>query len=70
MDKYLIVLLIFMVVSIPISFIEPSTGELRDPPLLLLFYGSLAGIVIIVFYNGYKEKKAREKANARRRSRK
>lgn len=70
MDKYLVVLLIFMVVSIPISFIEPTTGNFRDPPLLLLFYGSLAGIVIIVFYNGYKEKKARERANARRRSRK
>lgn len=70
MDKYLLVLLIFMVGSIPIAFIEPTTGEFKDPPRLELFYGALAGIVIIVFYNGYKEKKAREKANAKRRSRK
>ena len=70
MDKYLTVLLIFMVVGLPISFVSPSTGEFREQPLIPLFYASIAGIIIIVVYGSYKEKKEREKANAKRRSRK
>ena len=59
-----------MVVGIPISFVSPTTGEIREQPLLFLFYGSIAGIIIIVTYSSYKERKERQKANARRRSRK
>ena len=70
MDKYLTVLLIFMVVGLPISFVSPSTGEFREQPLILLFYASIAGIIIIIVYGSYKEKKERAKANAKRRSRK
>ena len=70
MDKYLTVLLIFMVVGLPISFVSPSTGEFREQPLITLFYASIAGIIIIIVYGSYKEKKEREKANAKRRSRK
>jgi|TARA_B110000263_G_scaffold214822_1_gene199501 hypothetical protein len=55
-----------MVVGIPIAWISPLTGELRDPPLLLLFYGSIGGIILILFYSGYKDKKEREKINAKR----
>jgi NADH:ubiquinone oxidoreductase subunit 3 (subunit A) len=66
MDKYLTIILIFMVVGIPIAWISPLTGELRDPPLLLLFYGSIGGIILILFYSGYKDKKEREKINAKR----
>ena len=69
-DKYLTIILIFMVVGIPISFVSPTTGEFRDQPLILLFYGSIAGIIVIVVYSGYKERKDRRKANARRRSKK
>ena len=71
MDKYLTVILIFMVVGIPIAFVSPTTGEFRDPPLLLLFYGSIGGIILILFYSGYKDKKERQKAKAsRKRSKK
>tara|TARA_B100001105_G_C22347948_1_gene424374 strand:+ start:1002 stop:1217 length:216 start_codon:yes stop_codon:yes gene_type:complete len=66
MDKYLTVLLIFMVVSIPIAFVSPTTGEIREQPLILLFYGSIAGIIIIIFYGSYKDKKERQKAKANR----
>ncbi len=68
MDKYLTVILIFMIVGIPISFVSPTTGEIRDPPFLGLFYLSIAGIAIIVLYSSYKEKKERQKANAERKS--
>ncbi len=59
-----------MIVGIPISFVSPTTGEIRDPPFLGLFYGSIAGIAIIVLYSSYKEKKERQKDNAKRRSKK
>lgn len=59
-----------MVVTIPIAFVEPSTGEFRDPPLIPLFYAAIAGIIIIFTYSTYKERKERKEANAKRRSRK
>jgi len=68
MDKYLTVILIFMVVTIAIAFFNPSTGELRF--IAPMFYGGIAGIIIIVVYSSYKEKKARQEANAKRRSKK
>lgn len=58
-----------MVVSIPIAFVSPTTGEIRDPPLLPLFYGGIAGIAIIIVYSSYKDRKERQQANARRRKR-
>ncbi len=64
------VLLMFMVVTIPIAFLEPSTGEFRDPPLIPLFYAAIAGIAIIILYSSYTERKERQKANAKRRARK
>jgi len=69
-DKYLLVILIFMVVTIPIAFVEPSTGQFRDPPIIPLFYTAIAGIIIILIYSSYKDRKERQKANAKRRSRK
>jgi len=59
-----------MVVTIPIAFVEPSTGDLRDPPLIPLFYAAIAGIAIIVLYSSYKERKEHQKANVKRRSKK
>ncbi len=70
MDKYLTVILIFMIVGIPIAFVSPTTGEMREQPFIPLFYGSIAGIIIIVLYSSYKDKKERQKANAKRRSKK
>jgi len=55
-----------MVVGIPIAFVSPTTGEIRDPPFYLLFYGSIGGIILILFYGGYKDKKERQKINAKR----
>ena len=59
-----------MIVTIPITFVEPATGDLRDPPLIPLFYAAIAGIAIIILYSSYKERKERQKANAKRRARK
>jgi hypothetical protein len=59
-----------MVVTIPIAFVEPSTGQFRDPPLIPLFYTAIGGIIIILVYSSYKDRKERQKANDKRRSRK
>jgi hypothetical protein len=59
-----------MIVGIPISFVNPGTGELRDPPFLGLFYASIGGIIVIMLYSSYKERKLRQKANTKRRSKK
>jgi NADH:ubiquinone oxidoreductase subunit 3 (subunit A) len=69
-DKYLLVILIFMVVTIPIAFVEPSSGEIRDRPYFELMWLAIAGIIIIVLYSSFKERKERQAANAKRRSRK
>ena len=64
MDKYLLVVLMFMIVTIAFGFVDPSTGEIRL--ILPLFYGGIAGTVIIIVYSSYKGKKERQKANAKR----
>ena len=55
-----------MVVGMPIAFISPTTGEMREPPIYVLFYGSIGGIIVLMFYGGYKDKKERQKINAKR----
>jgi len=67
MDKYMMVVLGFLMIGIPIAFIEPSTGELREQPFIPLFYTSIGGIIAVIVYSGYKGKKARQKANRERR---
>jgi len=69
-DKYLLVILIFMIVTIPISFVNPSTGEIREQPLIPLFYAAIAGIIIIILYSSFKERKQRQADRAKRRSKK
>ena len=69
-DKYLTVVMIFMFLGIPIAFISPTTGEIRDPPFLPLFYGSIAGLIIIMLYSSYQERRRRDRARSERRSKK
>ena len=57
-----------MIVGIPMSLATPV--GIREQPILPLFYGSIAGIIIIVLYTAYKGKQERQKANAKRRSKK
>ena len=60
MDKTLMVVLGFLMVGIPIAFISPTTGELREQPFIPLFYLSIGGIIAVIVYSGYKGKKARQ----------
>ena len=67
MEKTLLVVLGFLMIGIPIAFISPTTGELREQPFIPLFYASIGGIIAVVIYSGYKGKKERQKANRERR---
>jgi NADH:ubiquinone oxidoreductase subunit 3 (subunit A) len=69
-DKYLLVILIFMIVTIPLAFVNPGTGEIREQPIIPLFYAAIAGIIIIVLYSSFKERKQRQKDREKRRSKK
>jgi len=69
-DKYLLVILVFLIVGIPIAFVDPVTGEILEQPLIPLFYASIAGICIIIVYSSYKERKVRQRENRRRRFKK
>ena len=69
MEKVLLILLGFLIVGLPIAFLEPSTGELREPPFYSLFWASIGGIIIVIVYSSYKAKKERAKANRERRRR-
>ena len=66
MDKYLSVMLAFMFVGIPIAFVSPTTGEIRDPPFYLLFWVSIGGIVGIFLYDSYKTRNLRRMARDKR----
>ena len=57
----MMVVLGFLIVGIPIAFMQPETGELRDQPLYLLFYASIGGIIVVIMYNGYKGKRSEER---------
>ena len=70
MDKYLLIVMIFLIVTIPISLISYDTGQILENPNLLYFYASIAGISAIILYSSYKERKQRQKDNIKRRSKK
>jgi len=67
MEKTLLVVLGVLMIGIPIAFISPTTGELREQPFIPLFYASIGGIIVVIIYSGYKGKKERQKANRERR---
>jgi len=67
MEKTLLVVLGVLMIGIPIAFISPTTGDLREQPFIPLFYASIGGIIVVVIYSGYKGKKERQKANRERR---
>ena len=67
MDKYLLVVMGILMVGIPIAFVSPTTGEIRDQPFIPLFYASIGGIIVIIVYSSYKQKKETQRANRERR---
>lgn len=64
------IVMIFLIVTIPIAFISPATGKIYDQPLIPLFYTAIGGISIIIIYSSYKDRKRKQKDKINRRSKK
>ena len=63
MDKYLLVILIFLIAGMGIAIIQV-------PPVFPMFYAMLGGAIFIIFYSSYKARKQRQEENRKRRSKK
>ncbi|HSA97676.1 MAG TPA: hypothetical protein VLF17_01190 [Candidatus Nitrosotenuis sp.] len=59
MDKYLLVILIMLVVGMGFAI-------MKSPPSLELFYGQLAGALIIIAYSTIKNRRTVPRAKKRR----
>lgn len=59
MDKYLLIVLIMLVAGMVFSI-------LKNPPSLELFYGQLAGALIIIMYTTYKGRIKRKSEKRKR----
>lgn len=57
-DKYLLVVLVMLVVGMGFAI-------MKNPPSLELFYGQLAGALIIIAYSTIKNRKTQNKAKKR-----
>jgi 4-hydroxybenzoate polyprenyltransferase len=63
-DKYLLIILMFMIAGMGIAIT-------RDPPVISMFYAMLGGAIIIIVYASMKSRKEqRELRRQKRRSKK
>ena len=63
MDKYLIMVLMFLIAGMGIAVT-------RDPPVIVMFYTMLCGAVLVIIYSAMKDRKARRDLNKSRKSKK
>jgi len=67
MNKYLMVILCCMLIGIPIAFVNPTEGGLREEPFIGLFYVSIGGAIVIIMYSSYQSRKEQQKLRRERR---
>ena len=67
MNKYLMVILCCMLIGIPIAFVNPTEGGLREEPFIGLFYVSIGGAIVIILYSSYQSRKEQQKLRRERR---
>ncbi|MBM3896367.1 MAG: hypothetical protein FJ360_01270 [Thaumarchaeota archaeon] len=63
MDKYLLIVLMFLIAGMGIAIT-------RDPPVIVMFYAMLGGAVFVLIYSAMKERKERKSINKSRKSKK
>ena len=56
-----------MLIGIPIAFINPTEGGLREEPFIGLFYVSIGGAIVIILYSSYQSRKEQQKIRRERR---
>ena len=67
MNKYLMVVMCCMLIGIPIAFVTPTEGGLREEPFIGLFYVSIGGAIVIILYSSYQSRKEQQKLRRERR---
>jgi len=67
MNKYLMVIFCCMVIGVPIAFVSPTDGGLREEPIIPLFYASIAGAIIIILYSSMQTRKEQQRLRRERR---
>ena len=60
MNKYLMVIFCCMLIGIPIAFVNPTEGGLREEPIIGLFYVSIAGAIVIILYSSMQTRKEQQ----------
>lgn len=60
MDKYLLVVLMFLIAGMGIAIT-------KDPPELILFYSMLGGSIIVIMYGSLKSRHDRRQAKRKER---
>jgi 4-hydroxybenzoate polyprenyltransferase len=63
MDKYLIIVLMFLIAGMGIAIT-------RDPPVIVMFYTMLGVAIFVLIYTAIKERKERKNLNKNRKSKK
>ncbi|MBI3253393.1 MAG: hypothetical protein HYZ56_01515 [Nitrosopumilales archaeon] len=63
MDKYLIIVLIFLIAGMGIAITQKS-------PVIPMFYAMLGGAVFVILYSAMKNRKERKNINRSRKSKK
>ncbi len=63
MDKYLIMVLMFLIAGMGIAVT-------RDPPVIVMFYTMLGGAILVIIYSAMKDRKIRRGLNRSRKSKK
>ena len=67
MNKYLMVIFCCMLIGIPIAFVNPTEGGLREEPIIGLFYVSIAGAIFIILYSSMQTRKEQQRLRRERR---
>lgn len=62
MDKYLLVILVMLAVGMAFAIMKSPNDQLRLP----LFYGQLAGALVIIAYSTIKNRRTLPRAKKRR----
>ena len=62
MDKYLLVILVMLAAGMAFAIMKDP----NDPSRLPLFYGQLAGALIIIVYSTFKNRRTQPRAKKRR----
>ncbi len=63
MDKYLLIVLMFLIAGMGIAIT-------RDPPVIVMFYTMLGGAVFVILYSAMKDRRTRKDLNKSRKSKK